>query len=95
LNSVLVKASIFAVILILVLVAALVLAVRYIFQSYIEPIMSRLDSLVGAPEHFANLSKHMKQTSDNLLVLQESSNRQTETSIESLPPSVEEGSPAR
>jgi hypothetical protein len=94
LNSVLVKASIFAVILILVLVGALVLAVRYIFQSYIEPIMSRLDSLVGAPEHFANLSKHMKQTSDNLLVLQESSNRQTETSIESPPPSVEEGSPA-
>jgi hypothetical protein len=94
LNSVLVKASIFAVILILVFVGALVLAVRYIYQSYIEPIMSRLDSLVGAPEHFANLSKHMKQTSDNLLVLQESSNRQTETSIESPPPSVEEGSPA-
>ena len=94
LNSVLVKASIFAVILILVLVAALILAVRYIYQSYIEPVMTRLDSLVGAPEHFANLSKHMKETSDNLLLLQESSNRQAETTIESPSPSLEEGSPA-
>ncbi len=82
LNSVLVKTSIFAVILILVLVVALILAVRYIYQSYIEPVMTRLDSLVGAPEHFANLSKHMKETSDNLLLLQESCNREIEPVIE-------------
>lgn len=91
LNSVLVKTSIFAVILILVLVAALILAVRYIYQSYIEPVISRLDSLVGAPEHFANLSKHMKETSDNLLLLHESSSRKTETTIESPPLPREEG----
>jgi len=90
LNSVLVKASIFAVILILVLVVALVLAVRYIYQSYIEPIMSRLDSLVGAPEHFADLSRHMKETSDNLLLLQNTVERQNEATVETPAPSGEE-----
>jgi hypothetical protein len=90
LNSVLVKASIFAVILILVLVVALVLAVRYIYQSYLEPIMSRFDSLVGAPEHFANLSKHMKETSDNLLLLQNTADRQNQATVEPPPPSGEE-----
>jgi hypothetical protein len=93
LNSVLVKASIFAVILILVLVGALVLAVRYIYQSYIEPIMSRLDSLVGAPEHFANLSKHMKETSDNLLLLQKIVDPQAQATVESPRPSGEDRAP--
>jgi preprotein translocase subunit SecG len=71
LNSVLLRVTIFAVILFVVFALVLILVVRYIYKSYIDPIARKLDALVGAPEHFANLAKHMKQTSDNLLLLQQ------------------------
>lgn len=35
------------------------------------PLISRLEKLTGTPVHLENLSRYMKQTSDNMLKLQD------------------------
>ncbi len=70
LNAALLRASVFVILLFVVIALATVFVIGYIYKSYLEPVMNRLDALVGAPEHFASLARHMKQTSDNLLALQ-------------------------
>ncbi len=92
LNAVLIRASIFAIILIVAFLGALIWTTRYLYQNYLDPVVSKLDALVGAPEHFANLSKHMKQTSDNLLLLQNTTIEQLETVTESRPAAEVNGS---
>ena len=70
LNAALLRASVFLILLFVVLALAAIWVVGYIYKSYLEPVMQKLDALVGAPEHFASLAQHMKETSDNLLALQ-------------------------
>ncbi len=70
LNAALLRASVFVILLFVVIALATIWVIGYIYKSYLEPVMNRLDALVGAPEHFASLARHMKETSDNLLLLQ-------------------------
>lgn len=70
LDSALVKISTYTVILIAVLALALIGVVWFIYRQYLAPIAARLEPLAIAPEHFAELSRYMKETSDNLLSLQ-------------------------
>lgn len=70
LNAALLRASVFVILLFVVIALATIWVIGYIYKSYIEPVMHKLDALVGAPEHFASLARDMKETSDNLLQLQ-------------------------
>lgn len=70
LNAALLRASVFVILLFVVIALATIWVIGYIYKAYIEPVIQKLDALVGAPEHFASLARHMKETSDNLLQLQ-------------------------
>jgi len=70
LDSALLRASIFIVVLFAALAGATIWVVGYLYRSYFDPLAKKLDALVGAPEHFADLAEYMKQTSDNMIALQ-------------------------
>jgi methyl-accepting chemotaxis protein len=70
LDSALVRLSIYSVILVAVLALAVIGVMWFVYRQYLDPLARKLESLVGAPEHFAAMSRYMKQTSDNLLALQ-------------------------
>ena len=69
LSSAMAKFTIYALIIIAVFVLALILVFRYLFKTYVEPVTNLLAPLADAPEHFDNLSRHMKDTSENMLLL--------------------------
>lgn len=69
-DSVLLRASIFVLVLFAAIALATIWVIGYLYRSYFDPLAKKLDALVGAPEHFENLAQYMKQTSDNLVALQ-------------------------
>lgn len=73
LDSALVRLSTYSIILISVLSLALIGVMWFVYRQYLDPLAQKLDALTGAPEHFAEMSRYMKETSDNLLALQPSS----------------------
>ncbi len=73
LDSALMKISAYSVMLIVALALALIVVSWFIYRQYLAPIAARLEPLAVAPEHFAELSRYLKETSDNLLVLQQTS----------------------
>ncbi len=81
-DSVLLRATLFAVILFVLFALTLILMLRYMYRNYIDPIVTRLQPLAVAPEHFASLSEHMKQTSENLLALQNVNSPPDDSAIE-------------
>lgn len=70
LDSAMVKISTYSILLIVALALALIGVVWFVYRQYLAPIAARLEPLAVAPEHFAELSRYMKETSDNLLALQ-------------------------
>ena len=70
LDSALIRLSTYTVILIAVLALALIGVMWFVYRQYLDPLAQKLDALTGAPEHFADMSRYMKETSDNLLALQ-------------------------
>lgn len=70
LSSAMTRMTIFAVIVLVVLALVLILVFRYLFKTYIEPVVDLLAPLKDSPEHLDNLSRHMKETSENLLSLE-------------------------
>ena len=70
LDSALIRLSTYTVILIAVLALALIGLMWFVYRQYLDPLAQKLDALTGAPEHFADMSRRMKETSDNLLALQ-------------------------
>ena len=70
LDSALVRISTYTVILIATLALALIAVFWFIYRQYLAPIAARLEPLAVAPGHFAELARHLKETSDNLLALQ-------------------------
>ena len=70
LDSALIRFSTYTIILIAVLALALIGVMWFVYRQYLDPLAQKLDSLTGAPEHFAAMSRHMKETSDNLIALQ-------------------------
>ena len=83
LDSALVKISTYSVILIAILALALVGVVWFIYRQYLAPIAARLEPLAMAPEHFAELARYMKETSDNLRGMQSSLEKAAAPAIES------------
>ncbi len=70
LDSALVRISSYSLILIIALALALIGVMWFVYRQYLDPLAQKLDSLVGAPEHFAAMSLYMKETSENLVALQ-------------------------
>ncbi|MCP4388546.1 MAG: hypothetical protein GY802_09630 [Gammaproteobacteria bacterium] len=70
LDSALIRFSTYTIILIAVLALALIGVMWFVYRQYLDPLAKKLDALTGAPEHFAAMSRYMKQTSDNLIALQ-------------------------
>lgn len=70
LDSALIRLSTYSIILIAVLALALIGVMWFVYRQYLDPLARKLDSLVGAPEHFAAMSRYMKETSANLVALQ-------------------------
>ena len=70
LDAALVKFSIYSVILLTALALVIIAVIWFVYNQYLNPLAQKLDALVGAPEHFDSMSRHMQQTSDNLLALQ-------------------------
>lgn len=75
LDAALVRLSIFTFVLFGAIALALIALVWFLYWQYIGPLARKLDELVGAPEHFDNMSRHMAQTSENLLDLRRCSAR--------------------
>lgn len=70
LDSALMRLSTYTIILIAVLALALIGVMWFVYRQYLHPLAQKLDALTGAPEHFAAMSRYMKETSDNLVALQ-------------------------
>jgi len=71
LDSALQKLIIYSVALIAIIALALIGIMWFIYRQYISPLTQKLDELVGAPEHFDNMARHMEGTADSLLALQD------------------------
>jgi hypothetical protein len=72
LDAAVLRLSIYTFVLLAAIALALIGIVWFLYWQYLGPLMRKLDELVGAPEHFENMARHMKETSDNLLSLQRS-----------------------
>ena len=72
LDAALIRLSIYTLVLVAIIALALILIVWFIYRQYLAPLTRKLDELVGAPEHFDNMARYMKETSDNLRVLRTS-----------------------
>ena len=70
LDAAVARLSFYTLVLVGCLALALIAIMWFIYRQYLQPLTQKLDELVGAPEHFDNMSRHMKETSDNLLALQ-------------------------
>jgi hypothetical protein len=70
LDSALQKLIVYTIALIAIIALALIGIMWFIYRQYLSPLTQKLDELVGAPEHFESMARHMKETSDNLLAMQ-------------------------
>jgi hypothetical protein len=70
LDSLMIRVSLYTVILVGILALAVIGVMWFVYRQYLDPLAKKLDALVGAPEHFASMSRHMNETSHNLLALQ-------------------------
>ena len=70
LDSALVRLSIFVVIALVAFALVLVFVLRYVFKTYVEPLVNLMAPLKDAPQHFDNLSQQMEATSENMLQLE-------------------------
>ncbi len=71
LDSALIKFSTYTIILVIAVALALIGVVWFVYRQYLAPLTQKLDELTGAPQHLVEMSRYMKETSDNLLALQE------------------------
>ncbi|HUV20788.1 MAG TPA: hypothetical protein VMZ32_03310 [Gammaproteobacteria bacterium] len=71
LDSALQKLIVYSIVLIVIVALALIAIMWFIYSQYLRPLVRKLDELVGAPEHFENMARHMQETSNNLLALQD------------------------
>lgn len=71
LDSALIKFSTYTILLIATLALALIGVIWFVYRQYLAPLTQKLDELTGAPQHLVDMSRYMKETSDNLVALQE------------------------
>lgn len=75
LDSALLRLSIFSVVLMAAVALATIGIMWFVYRQYLDPLARKLDALVGVPEHFDNMARHMDNTSGNLLMLQSQAER--------------------
>ena len=75
LDAALLRLSIYTFVLLAAVALALIAIVWFIYWQYLGPLARKLDELVGAPEHLDSMSRHMAQTSANLLQLRRTGRR--------------------
>ena len=93
LDSALIRLSTYTIILIAVLALALIGVMWFVYRQYLDPLAQKLDALVGAPEHFAAMSRYMKETSANLVALQPSPPKPEATPAAESPPVIKAPAP--
>ncbi|MDC1286362.1 hypothetical protein N8198_00595 [Gammaproteobacteria bacterium] len=82
LDSALQKLIVYTIALFAIIALALIAIIWFIYWQYLSPLTRKLDELVGAPEHFELMARHMKGTSDNLLALQDGEPRVRQRGME-------------
>ena len=75
LDSAVARLSIYTFVLFAALSLALIVVIWFIYRQYLDPLARKLDELTGAPEHLEAMARHMQQTSDNLLRLEQEGRR--------------------
>jgi len=73
LDSALQRVIFYTIALVAIVALALIGIMWFIYRQYLAPLTRKLDELVGAPEHFDNMARYMKDTSANLLLTQAAS----------------------
>jgi hypothetical protein len=75
LDAALWRLSVFTLVLVAAVSLALIGVMWFIYRQYLGPLARKLDALVGAPEYFDSMARHMQETSANLLMLQADARR--------------------
>ena len=70
LDAVVLRLSIYTLLLFAALALAVIAVIWFIYIQYLGPLVRKLDEVTGAPQQFAEIARHMKETSDNLLRLE-------------------------
>ena len=70
LDAALQRVIFYTIALVAIVALALIGIMWFIYRQYLAPLTRKLDELVGAPEHFDNMARYMKDTSANLLLAQ-------------------------
>ncbi|MCP4334657.1 MAG: hypothetical protein GY785_18545 [Gammaproteobacteria bacterium] len=75
LDAALQRLTLYTILLVAIVALALIAIMWFIYRQYLQPLMRKLDELVGAPEHFENMARYMKETASSLQALQDSNAR--------------------
>jgi len=72
LDAALQRLTLYTILLVAIVALALIGIMWFIYRQYLQPLTRKLDELVGAPEHFENMARHMQETARSLQALQDS-----------------------
>jgi len=72
LDAALQRLTLYTILLVAIVALALIAIMWFIYRQYLQPLTRKLDELVGAPEHFENMARYMKETASSLQALQDS-----------------------
>ncbi len=75
LDAALQRLTLYTILLIAIVTLALIGIMWFVYRQYLAPLTRKLDELVGAPEHFENMARHMKDTASSLQALRDASLR--------------------
>jgi hypothetical protein len=70
LDAALQRLTLYTLLLVAIVALALIGIMWFIYRQYLQPLTRKLDEIVGAPEHFDNMARHMKDTAISLQALQ-------------------------
>ena len=76
LDAALQRLLLYTILLVFVVALAIIGIMWFVYRQYLRPLTRKLDELVGAPEHFENAARHMKETAASLQALQDNSGRE-------------------
>jgi len=71
LDAALQRLTLYTILLVAIVALALIGIMWFIYRQYLAPLTRKLDELVGAPEHFENMARHMQETATSLQALQD------------------------
>lgn len=75
LDAALQRLTLYTILLVAIVALALIGIMWFIYRQYLQPLIRKLDELVGAPEHFDNMARYMKETASSLQAMQDNNAR--------------------